>query len=117
MAAHDKALRNEEYFEQYRSKKASLAAMKDQLTDLECAVSDKKNQIANLKTELESMRKIITAMIEQGVDPTEVRLRGTEELSDDIWETSETEMIAALNKAYSNNTLLTINPNWSTFKI
>jgi predicted RNase H-like nuclease (RuvC/YqgF family) len=120
MVDHDRVLRNEDYFEQYRSKKASLSGLKDQLKTLEHEVSDKKNQISDLKRELESMRKIITAVIEQGADPTEVRLRGSEDLADDMWEESGIDMLADLSVSYDRSNILitsALDPKWTTLKI
>ncbi len=119
MVDHDKALRNEDYFDQYRKKQQDLRSLNTHLKELDQTISDKRNQISDLKRELEGMRKIITGMIEQDIDPTEARLRGTDDLVDDMWDSTMSN--DAISAVYDQTILLNkigIDPSsWDTIKL
>lgn len=67
-----------EFFEQYRSKKLEIENLKSQLRILDDDAQRLRQNIRNINEEVESMRKIITTMIDNGWDPVEAKLR-TEE--------------------------------------
>lgn len=85
MAIDDRTLRNEDYFEEYRRKKAAHVVLESQIRELEGEMMAKRIEMSDLRSELETMRKIITAIIDQGIDPTEARLRGTDDINDSLW--------------------------------
>jgi chromosome segregation ATPase len=118
MVDHNKAMRNEDYFEQYRRKQKDLRSLKNQMEELELAVSNKRNQMSDLKRELEIMRRIITAVIDQDIDPTEARLRGTDDLFEDMWDV-DTKITGAIGTDYGQSILLNsgLDTSWATIKL
>lgn len=104
-----KAERNEKLFREYRELTAKKASIVLEIEALQDEINRKHDKHRNIVKECDIMRKIITAVIEDDADPTEIKLKGPETLSSDLWSTDITynpsDMITL-------NTLMPSGPNW-----
>jgi hypothetical protein len=64
-----------DYLQDYRKKTADLALLKSQIHVLEQDLMNKNHQVQDMLYEIDSMRKIITLMIDNDWDPVETKLR------------------------------------------
>ena len=81
-----------DYFETYREKNKELHEARQLLYDLNSSVVSAKSAITELQSEIYAMRKIITMMIDNNLDPVEVKL--TTEPSDrkeSLWEITDSK--------------------------
>lgn len=92
-----------EYFESYRQKKKDLLeAIKENQIILE-RLTRQKDVILGLENEIAAMKKIITVMIDNDMDPVQAKLTtNTEDRTSSLWE----------GQSYSkNNSYATIDPS------
>jgi acetyl-CoA carboxylase carboxyltransferase component len=68
-----------EYFDEYRQKIAQLDELRSQEEKHRLEIEKLRKNHRKLQEELESMRKIITVMIDKGMDPVEAKLVTTDE--------------------------------------
>jgi hypothetical protein len=64
-----------EYFEQYRAKKNELDTLLETRRKLEADVENLSSQVRCSLTELDHMKTIISAMIDNNIDPVEAKIR------------------------------------------
>lgn len=86
MTEENKAERNEQFFEEYRQKRAELADLRDKLKESEKATTAIRNRMMATDAEISTMRRIITSMIDEGYDPMQAKLIGVEEIHSNIWD-------------------------------
>jgi len=77
---------SEKYFESYRKKIDEIEFKKDELNVLQQQLSNVRADLLALQSECERMRRIITMMIEKGIDDVEARLRIDEISHRTLWE-------------------------------
>lgn len=76
-----------DYFEKYRSKKKEMANLGSEISDLRNLIDRKKTEANSLAVEIRSMRRIITTMIDEGMDPVEVKMRNDlSDLTQSLWD-------------------------------
>ena len=75
-----------EYFEQYRQKRVDLEQIKQSQHDLKIQLEKLYHQSRMMSEELLGMQKIITYMIENGMDPVEAKLKSESiDRHDNFW--------------------------------
>jgi len=75
-----------DYFEEYRQKIREIKVLQKEMHELQELVSCKRSMIESLGREVDGMRRIITVMIDRGMDPVEAKLKtDTEDRREDIW--------------------------------
>lgn len=84
--SESKADRNERFFEEYRQKRLHLQNLNDQHRQAEQLVNDIRNEISKTNDEIHQMRRVITSVIENDVDPTQAKLAGVDESMDSLWQ-------------------------------
>lgn len=76
-----------DYFEQYREKKKQLAELTNEHRDLRTILDQKRAEARVLENEISSMKRIITTMIDHGVDHVEAKLMNDpSDLKDSMWD-------------------------------
>lgn len=115
----DKAQRNEEFFEEYRRKRAALADKQNEMYALEASARAMRTEICELNQELDQMRRVITAMIEGDLDPVQAKLAGTEEIRDVMWDHTSIHRLNSLSLNDMSQALVTTasQPSWTTTTI
>lgn len=80
---------SEHYFRQYRDKLRRAEDLESRRNELDEAYRKDRDhlsaQMINLKNELESMRRVITRVVEEGIDPTTAKVMMDETYNRDIW--------------------------------
>lgn len=85
MADDSRAERNEQFFEEYRQKKAQREQLRAKAKELEHESIRLRGHMSSIDFEIDNMRRIITSMIDDGVDPTHAKLVGVDHMNDDMW--------------------------------
>jgi len=67
-----------EFFEEYRTKVAEIQELSTQLSIIRCSAETKMNELTVLENEVQSMKRLITTMIDHGWDPVEAKLKTTD---------------------------------------
>lgn len=76
-----------DYFELYRQKKKEHQDIVEEIARMRNAMEKQKSESQKLASEIRSMKKIITTMIDQDMDPVEVKLRNDiPSMLDSLWE-------------------------------
>ena len=76
-----------EYFEEYRNKISAMAELHTEMDLLKNRIDKLQKNSTSLSREIEGMRRIITVMIDQGMDPVEVKLRtDPSDRMDSMWD-------------------------------
>ena len=76
-----------EYFEEYRNKISAMAELHTEMDLLKNRIDELRKNSASLSREIEGMRRIITVMIDQGMDPVEAKLRtDPSDRMDSMWD-------------------------------
>lgn len=76
-----------DYFEEYRAKKRELDALADEYARLKNIAEKTRIKARNLEQEISSMKRIMTIMIDDGIDPVEAKLKNDPStLVDSIWD-------------------------------
>jgi chromosome segregation ATPase len=95
-----------DYFEKYRQTKTNLAATVAKIEDLRAQANAHRSKAAELEKDLMAMKRIISVMIEENIDPIEAKLRTSpDDRIDTIWVDELTITTASLdsyNNAYSS---------------
>ena len=82
----DKAERNERFFEEYRSLRKNLSELNSEIQSLTSKQRELHDKKSTVEREIESMRKIITAIVDEDADPIELKLRGLEDVkNNNLW--------------------------------
>lgn len=82
----DKAERNERFFEEYRSLRKNLSELNSEIQSLTFKQRELHDKKSTVEREIESMRKIITAIVDEDADPIELKLRGLEDVkNNNMW--------------------------------
>lgn len=76
-----------DYFEEYRKKKRELESLADEHQRIKTVADEIRTKARNLEEEIASMKRIMTLMIDNGIDPVEAKLK-TEpsSLVDSFWD-------------------------------
>lgn len=89
MTDHEKLIAREEYFEQYRQASEQFTNVKKQMKHEEERFNqimyDLQESSEELHQRLNSMRRIITFMLDNGCDPVEARLKIEEQHQRTLW--------------------------------
>lgn len=89
MTDHEKLIAREEYFEQYRQASEQFTNVKKQMKHEEerfnQIMCDLQESSEELHQRLNSMRRIITFMLDNGCDPVEARLKIEEQYQRTLW--------------------------------
>lgn len=79
------AERNEQYFDEYRRLRKEINDLQDAINELDDTRRKMDATMRSKHQEMVAMRRIITSIIEDGIDPTEAKLRGVDEFKDTLW--------------------------------
>lgn len=81
---------SEHYFQQYREKLRRTKDMEERRRELDEAYQKDRSylheQMRNLNNELQNMRRVITRMVEEGIDPTVAKIMMDESYTRDMWQ-------------------------------
>ena len=76
-----------EYFEEYRNKISAVAELQTEIDLLKNRIGELRKNSTSLSREIEGMRRIITVMIDHGMDPVEAKLRtDPSDRMDSLWD-------------------------------
>ena len=76
-----------EYFEEYRNKISAVAELQTEIDLLKNRIGELRKNSTSLSREIEGMRRIITVMIDHGMDPVEAKLRtDPSDRMDSMWD-------------------------------
>lgn len=89
MNDEQRTLSTEQYFQQYREKLRRLSDVEDRRVELERSFTKDRdyliNQTRQLQSEIESMRRVITRVVDEGIDPTTAKIMMDESYHRDLW--------------------------------
>ena len=86
-----------DYFEQYREKIREIKVLEEQVSNLQEQINSRRSNIKSLNTEVNGMRRIITVMIDQGMDPVEAKLRtDDDDRQDNLWRDLDLAKVTAV---------------------
>jgi predicted RNase H-like nuclease (RuvC/YqgF family) len=89
-----------DYFEEYREKLREIKSLEKQISDLHAQMHSKRSMVNTLSSEIESMRRIITVMIDRGMDPVEAKLKtDDEEREANLWRDHGIDRVATMTAA------------------
>jgi DNA-binding protein YbaB len=92
-----------DYFEEYRKKKEELKEIDSKISELRKQADALRTRSSSIKADLEGMKKIITVMVETGMEPVEVKLKHElSELQQSFWDDVILEA--------DNHTTITLSP-------
>jgi hypothetical protein len=75
-----------DYFEEYREKIREIKSLEKEMRDLQQLISCKRSTTESLGREVDAMRRIITVMIDRGMDPVEAKLKtDAEDRQENMW--------------------------------
>lgn len=76
-----------DYFEEYRQKRKELSEIDNEIKDLRSKMDSLRDRSSLISKELSGMRRIITVMVETGMDPVEAKLKNEiSNLSESLWD-------------------------------
>jgi hypothetical protein len=80
----------QEYFENYRKLKDSARELSDTINEQDLQIAVQRDRLHSMYRDISSMRKVITEMIENDLDPVEVTMRNDiSELNGNLWRSDD----------------------------
>lgn len=80
-----------DYFQQYRKMIQEQQSIQEQIKDMQESISRLSKQSNHISSEIIAMKRIMTYMIDNGVDPVEAKLKIDENNKDTHWRDEELE--------------------------
>ena len=95
-----------DYFEEYRQTRRDLDDISRQMKTVRASMDELTAKAHAVQRELEGMRKIITVMVETGMDPVEAKLKNdVSDLSSSLWADTFMDSMATTSIALAPTTI------------